>query len=61
MGEGGVVSIYWKQFIAWSGAIVGSITLSKAVLCATLVYTSLQIYLLMRDKIFNKDSRDEVK
>ena len=45
---------YWaliKALIMWAGALLGSITLSKLVLFATLVFTLLQIYVLYRDKI----------
>jgi hypothetical protein len=39
---------------AWIGALIGSITLSKAVLFATLVFTVLQTYVLVRDKMFRR-------
>lgn len=41
----------FKGLIMWFGVLLGSITLSKAVLFSTLVYTCLQTYVLVRDKI----------
>lgn len=43
-----------KAALAWIGAAVGSLTLSKLVLFATLVFTSLQTYVLVRDKIVRR-------
>lgn len=43
-----------KALIAWIGAVIGSLTLSKLVLFATLVFTSLQTYILVRDKIIRR-------
>jgi len=40
-----------KALVMWVGALLGSITLSKLVLFATLVYTCMQGYVLWRDKI----------
>ena len=36
-----------KVLIAWLGTMFGNITLSNAVLAATLIYTALQIYVLL--------------
>lgn len=44
-----------KGAVMWMGVILGSITLSKLVLFATLVYTVLQIYVLWRDKLRGGD------
>jgi len=40
-----------KVAAAWIAGLIGSITLSKLVLLATLVFTVLQTYVLWRDKI----------
>ena len=40
-----------KGVIAWLGVIIGGLTLSKLVMLATLVFTSLQTFVLVRDKI----------
>jgi hypothetical protein len=37
-----------KVLIAWIGAVVGGVTLSQLVLGATLIYTLLQIFILLR-------------
>lgn len=42
---------------AWIGALIGSLTLSKAVLLATLVFTVLQTYILVRDKLFRRSRK----
>lgn len=47
-----------KAAIMWLGALLGSMTLSKLVLFATLVYTGLQTYVLVRDKIVAKRGSD---
>jgi len=44
--DGNVATV--KVLIAWLGAVTGSMTLSSAVLIATLVYTLLQIFLTYR-------------
>lgn len=44
----------FKALVMWMGAVLGSITLSKLVLFATLVYTGLQTYVLVRDKIWKE-------
>ena len=40
--------------IMWVGTIVGHITLSNLVLCATLIYTLVRTYLLVRDNFWRK-------
>lgn len=50
---------YWALFkvaAAWIAGLLGSITLSKLVLFATLVFTVLQTYVLFRDKIARRPS-----
>lgn len=47
-----------KAAIMWVGALLGSITLSKLVLFATLIYTCMQGYVLWRDKIRRKGAAD---
>lgn len=37
-----------KIFIVWAGTTLGSLSLSSLVLAATLIYTLLQIYVLLR-------------
>lgn len=44
-----------KMAVAWLGYVVGSITLQQVVLFLTGLYTALQIYLLVRDRIMRKD------
>ncbi|HET8695752.1 MAG TPA: hypothetical protein VFM33_13855 [Aquabacterium sp.] len=48
-----------KLLLAWLGYAVGSITLQQIVLALTGVYTLLQIYLLVRDKIIRDRARKE--
>lgn len=43
-----------KMLIAWLGALWGGITLNKLVLIATLVFTVLQIVVLLRDKFLKR-------
>jgi hypothetical protein len=40
--------------VIWVGTILGHLTLSDAVLWATLVFTLFRIYIIMRDEIFGK-------
>jgi len=40
--------------IMWVGTVVGHITLSTMVLLATLVYTLIKTYLLIRDNFWRK-------
>lgn len=42
---------FFKMAVAWAGAAFGSLTLQDYVLWATLIYTLVQIYLLVRDKV----------
>lgn len=44
-------SVLFKTAMPWIAAIYGTVTLSKLVLFATLIYTILQTYLLWRDKL----------
>lgn len=41
-----------KIILAWLGTIYGGITLSGLVLGATLIFTLLNIFVLVRDKIW---------
>ena len=45
-----------KIILAWLGTIYGGITLSGLVLGATLIFTVLNIFVLVRDKIW-RDKR----
>lgn len=40
--------------VAWLSMIFGQITLSRVALALTVVYTALQIYVLIRDKILQR-------
>lgn len=41
---------WWKLGLVWAGTIFGSITLQQWVLLATLVYTLVNLFFLVRDK-----------
>jgi hypothetical protein len=41
-----------KIILAWLGTIYGGVTLSSLVLGATLIFTLLNIFILVRDKIW---------
>lgn len=43
-----------KGAIAWLGVLLGHLTLSDLVMAVTLVFTSLQTFVLLRDKIFGR-------
>jgi hypothetical protein len=47
----------WDLLIIWVGAILGHLTLSSAVLWATLIYTLFKLYILIRDDIFKKKKK----
>jgi len=47
-----------KIMVAWLGYVVGSITLQQGVLFLTGLYTALQIYLLVRDRIVTKGNHE---
>lgn len=42
---------FFKVLIAWAGAIWGAVTMQEIVLFLTAIYTLVQIYVLVRDKI----------
>lgn len=42
-----------KLMVVWIGTMFGGITLSGLVLFATLVYTILQTYVLIRDRVLS--------
>ena len=44
-----------KLVVAWLGYVIGAITLQQVVLALTGLYTALQIYLLIRDRIIRKE------
>ena len=44
----------FKLMIAWAGALIGSITLQHIVLVLTGIYTAVQLYILVRDKILDR-------
>lgn len=44
----------FKLLIAWTGALIGSITLQHIVLVLTGIYTAVQLYVLIRDKIMDQ-------
>lgn len=43
-----------KGALAWIGLLLGHITLSDLVMAATLIFTSLQTFVLVRDKIIRR-------
>lgn len=47
----------WDLLLIWVGAILGHLTLSSAVLWATLIYTLFKLYILIRDDIFTKKKK----
>lgn len=47
----------WDLLVIWVGAILGHLTLSAAVLWATLIYTLFKLYVLLRDEIFSKNKK----
>ena len=47
----------WDLLFIWVGAILGHLTLSSAVLWATLIYTLFKLYILIRDDIFKKKKK----
>lgn len=47
----------WDLLLIWLGAILGHLTLSSAVLWATLIYTLFKLYILIRDDIFTKKKK----
>ena len=48
---------FWDLILIWIGAILGHLTLSAAVLWATLIYTLFKLYVLLRDEIFSKKKK----
>ena len=44
----------WDLFFIWVGAILGHLTLSSAVLWATLIYTLIRIYLIIKNELLKK-------
>jgi hypothetical protein len=44
----------WDLLIIWVGAILGHLTLSSAVLWATLIYTLIRIYLIIKNELLKK-------
>ena len=44
----------WDLLIIWVGAILGHLTLSSAVLWATLIYTLIRIYLVIKNELLKK-------
>ncbi len=48
---------FFKMALAWLGYVVGYITLQQVVLFLTGLYTALQIYLLVRDRIMIKQEK----
>lgn len=47
----------WDLIVIWIGAILGHLTLSSAVLWATLIYTLFKLYILIRDELFTKKKK----
>ena len=53
-----LLPIWLKLIVVWAGTIFGSISLQQVVLAATLLYTLLQCYVLVRDKIVARGQAD---
>lgn len=49
---------FFKVLIAWLGTIWGSVGMQDVVLTLTAVYTVIQIYVLVRDKIVRPHNDD---
>ena len=47
----------WDLILIWIGAVLGHLTLSSAVLWATLIYTLFKLYVLLRDEIFSRNKK----
>jgi hypothetical protein len=47
----------WKLILVWIGTAVSSITLSKVLMFITLLYTSAQLFFLLRDKWWRERGR----
>lgn len=43
-----------KLAVAWVATITSSVTLQDVMIIFTIIYTVLQVYLLLRDKVFKK-------
>jgi hypothetical protein len=46
-----------KVAIAWVGTTLGTVTLNDLVLFATLAYTTINTYLLIRDRLLKRDKQ----
>ena len=58
MDEHEISSALIKVLVAWIGTMFGGITLSSLVLFATLIYTILMIYALVRDRILSNKKEE---
>lgn len=47
-----------KLAIAWVGTVAATVTLQSTVMAATLIYTLINIYVLVRDKIIRNRKED---
>lgn len=54
MNDHDINTAFWKVTVAWLGTVFGGVTLSGTVLTLTALFTALQIYVLVRDKIWKK-------
>jgi hypothetical protein len=43
-----------KLAIAWVATVTSSVTLQDVMIACTIIYTILQVYILLRDKVFKK-------
>lgn len=52
--------VAWVKLLGvWAAAVASSITLQHLMMFVTLVYTLLQVYILVRDKIIKKREQKE--
>ncbi|MFN7817790.1 MAG: hypothetical protein ACK5OQ_16295 [Burkholderiales bacterium] len=52
--------VAWLKLLGvWAAAVASSITLQHLLMFVTLVYTLLQVYILVRDKIIKKREQKE--
>lgn len=58
MNDHEISSALIKVLVAWIGTMFGGITLSNLVLFATLIYTILMIYVLVRDRILSNKKEE---
>jgi hypothetical protein len=48
-----------RLFLVWIATVAGSITLQEWMIVITIVYTLLQVFILLRDKVFKRRREKE--